>query len=363
VPPQLALCEALIDAGHEVIAVADARLRVQAEQSGMQFEGIAEPPRPVDPSGPEIEQWVLSQKFIGVTYAEATSEGIERHRPERVLVDGMLFSAQVEARAAGVPYAALWHMLVERAEGWAGGVDAIDQEANLASHNTHRKRRGLAKVDSMQDTLLDADWFLALSYEVLNRTVRREWPNLHYVGAPMPRATHTEVELPPGDAPLVLVGFSTTPMGQAAVLQRVADALAGLDVRVLITLGSVRLDELDLPANAIAAPFVPHDQVLPETALTVSHVGHGTMCAAARHGVPILAMPLGRDQNTNAEILTDIGIGEWLPPSSTPAEIAEVAQRLLSDETANGKCAEVAAAISGHNGLNTAIQLVTGPLD
>lgn len=136
VPPQLALCEALIDAGHEVIAVADARLRVQAEQSGMQFEGIAEPPRPVDASGPEIEQWVLSQKFIGVTYAEATSEGIERHRPERVLVDGMLFSAQVEARAARVPYAALWHMLVERAEGWAGGVDALDQEANLASHNT-----------------------------------------------------------------------------------------------------------------------------------------------------------------------------------------------------------------------------------
>lgn len=138
----------------------------------------------------------------------------------------------------------------------------------------------------------------------------------------------------------------------------------GLDeVRVLVTLGPVHPGELELPRNAAETPFAPHDQILPEAALMVSHVGHGSLCAAARHGVPILAMPLGRDQNANAETLTDIGIGSWLPPSSAPTEIADVARRLLSDQTIQRRCAEVAEEISTHAGLDTAVQLITGPSD
>ncbi len=33
VPPQLALCEALVDAGHDVVAVVGTRVAAQAEQS------------------------------------------------------------------------------------------------------------------------------------------------------------------------------------------------------------------------------------------------------------------------------------------------------------------------------------------
>jgi UDP:flavonoid glycosyltransferase YjiC (YdhE family) len=271
------------------------------------------------------------------------------------IVDGMSYSAQVEARASDIPYAALWHTLVDAAEVREG---AGYRDENLVSHNAHRAERGLGAVDRVHDTLLDADWFLAMAYDVLDSPRAREWPNLHYVGAPMPRSTRMEVELPAGDAPLVLIGFSTTQMGQAEVLQRVVNALAGLDVRVLVTLGPVRADKLDLPNNAVAVESVPHDQVLPEVALVVSHVGHGTMCAAARHGVPILALPMGRDQDRNAVILTENGIGAWLPPSSAPSEITELAQRLLADDATQSKCAEVAAAISVHAETDYATRLL-----
>ncbi len=356
VPPQLALCEALVDAGHEVVAVVGTGVAAQAERSGLRVEVFEKPPRPVGVSMEKFEQWVWSEMFLGDTHAMALRNAIDRHRPDRVLVDGMGYSAQVEARASGIPYAVLWHTLVDAAE---AGEGSGYRDANLTSHNVHRTERGLAEVERVQDTLLDADWFLAFAYDVLDSQRGREWPNLHYVGAPMPGANDVDVELPAGDAPLVLVGFSTTPMGQAAVLQRVVDALATLDVRVLVTLGSVRPDKLDLPDNAIATTFVPHDQVLPDSALVVSHVGHGTMCAAARHGVPILAMPMGRDQDRNAVILSELGIGAWLPPSSAATKIAEVAQHLLVDEPTHLKCAEVAAAISAHNGLDHAIRLLS----
>ena len=120
-------------------------------------------------------------------------------------------------------------------------------------------------------------------------------------------------------------------------------------------------DGIDLPANAAAVPFVPHDQVLAEAALAVSHAGHGTMCAAARHGVPILAMPLGRDQTTNASVLTDLGIGAALPPTSTPREISESAQRLLDEGTIHQTCDQVASQIAAHDGLHHAVELLTTP--
>ena len=55
----------------------------------------------------------------------------------------------------------------------------------------------------------------------------------------------------------MLVSFSTSFQNPVETLQRVADALAGLPVRVLITLGdAIRTDELRLPANAVAERWV-----------------------------------------------------------------------------------------------------------
>ena len=64
-------------------------------------------------------------------------------------------------------------------------------------------------------------------------------------------------------------------------------------------------------------------------------------------------------QDRNAVILSELGIGAWLPPSSAPTEIAELAQHLLVDDATQLKCAEVAPSISKHNGLDDAIRLLT----
>lgn len=361
VPPQLAVCEALLEAGHDVIVIADPQIKAQAERIGARFEAIQEPPLPPDPTWEEIHRWSLKEKFLGSTYAEVMRSAIDRHGPDRILVDGALFSAQVEASASGIPYAALWVQLALTAETWAGGPDPQDQALNLAKHNDHRSQRGLAEVAAIRDTHLEADWLLTLSYEPLNRARRRVSPNLHFVGAPLPKTSDVEVDLPPGDSPLVLVGFSTTPITTATHLQTVVDGLQGLDVRALVTLGRIELGELDLPPNVAETRFAPHDQILPDADLMVSHVGHGSLCAAARHGVPMLALPWGRDQHVNAETVVGMGIGFSLPSDSKPAEIAEAAGHLLADDNIRRTCSELAAEIATHDGLERAVQLITGP--
>jgi MGT family glycosyltransferase len=357
-PPQLAMCEALMDAGHEVIAVVRTNRREQSEQIGMRVETFHAPSPPAGLSDEEIDRWVGGNAFLGATYADALRDSIRRNQPDRLLVDGMSYSALVEAQASGIPHAALWHCLVDIAE-TPSVLGFLDAGANLASHNAHRRERGLREVESVQDNLLEADWFLAFAYEAVDSPRQRTWPNLAYVGAAVPRTTRSNFEIPPGNAPLVIVSFSTADVDQTAVLQRVVDGLATLDIRVVATVDPVTLEDLALPANVEAVNFVPHDEILPAAALMVSHVGHGTMSAAARHGVPILAIPLCADQNRNAEILTDLGIGSWLPPSAASSEIARMAERLLNDDATRRRSNEVALAIAGQDGLDHAVELVT----
>ena len=65
VPPQLALCEALVEAGHDVLAVVPERVAPSAEQGGLPVETFGEVPRPVGTKMTEVEQWVWSELFVG----------------------------------------------------------------------------------------------------------------------------------------------------------------------------------------------------------------------------------------------------------------------------------------------------------
>ncbi len=99
-------------------------------------------------------------------------------------------------------------------------------------------------------------------------------------------------------------------MNQADALQRVADALGGLDVRGLLTVGpAMDAGALRLPLNVVAESFVPHAQVIRHAALVVTHAGHGTTMTAVTAGIPLLCMPMGRDQfNVSARVTAN---GLW----------------------------------------------------
>jgi UDP:flavonoid glycosyltransferase YjiC (YdhE family) len=55
--------------------------------------------------------------------------------------------------------------------------------------------------------------------------------------------------------------------------------------------------------------YVPHGSVLPHAALLVSHAGMGSVVAAASAGVPMMCIPLGRDQHHNAGLVSQLGYG------------------------------------------------------
>jgi UDP:flavonoid glycosyltransferase YjiC (YdhE family) len=107
-------------------------------------------------------------------------------------------------------------------------------------------------------------------------------------------------------------------------------AARGHTVRGLVTLGPAMADAaFDLPANVVAVSSAPHAQVFPRAAAVVTHAGHGTVMRALAAGVPLVCLPMGRDQADNAARVFFHGAGLRLKASAKPQQIAKAVQQVL----------------------------------
>jgi MGT family glycosyltransferase len=158
---------------------------------------------------------------------------------------------------------------------------------------------------------------------------------MRHFGFLVPRgqpAVGASAAFPEGDDPKVLVGLSTTYANQRPMLEAIIDALAGLAVRGLVTTaGMVDAAALPAPANVTIADYVQHSSVLDRTDVMVTHAGLGSIASAMSFGVPVVCMPVDRDQPLNAQRVADFGAGITLPPAASAGEIARALEAVLAD--------------------------------
>jgi len=110
-------------------------------------------------------------------------------------------------------------------------------------------------------------------------------------------------------------------------------ALAGDDVLVVATTGGADPDVLGpLPANAVAARFVPHSELLPYTAAMVTNGGYGAVQTALAHGVPLVVAGATEDKPEVAARVAWTGAGLRLR-SAAPGddEIRTSVRRVLTE--------------------------------
>ena len=131
------------------------------------------------------------------------------------------------------------------------------------------------------------------------------------------------------DLPLVYVTFGsvTGSLGHFdSVFRDALDGLAGLDARVLMTVGR-RIDPDDLapwPANARVEQWLPQGDVLANAAAMIGHGGFGTTMGALVAGVPQVVVPIFTfDQVVNGAHVAAVGAGIAVPigPGSVAARV------------------------------------------
>lgn len=144
---------------------------------------------------------------------------------------------------------------------------------------------------------------------------RRSWPsNVRLVG-PCP----WEPEMPPPawldsvTEPIVLVATSSEYQADAILAQTAFDALVDSRMTVVATLPSNDPRQLRVPANGRAEPFLPHTPIVARAAVAITHGGMGVTQKALAAGVPVVAVPFGRDQPEVARRVEVAGAGVRLP--------------------------------------------------
>lgn len=150
------------------------------------------------------------------------------------------------------------------------------------------------------------------------------------------------------DRPLVYLTMGTV-FNNIGPMRECIEALAGLDVRLLATLGpgaDVRAFGEQLP-HVMLADYVPQSLVLPLCDVVVSHAGSGTALGALALGLPQLCLPQGADQFLNATAVAASGAGLALLPDDTTGEAVDAAvSRLLAEPAFRDAAATVARTIA-----------------
>ena len=171
---------------------------------------------------------------------------------------------------------------------------------------------------------------------------------------------HPEIELPPGDDPLVLVAPSTAHDSGNHLVRTALEALADEPVRVVATTNRVVPQEpIEVPDNAILVDWLSYSQLMPAASLVISHGGHGTVARALAAGTPLLISPFIGDMSETAMRVSWAKAGLSLPwRLCRPAPLRWAARRILGEPSFAVRAAELAAWAQEHDGAERGAELV-----
>ena len=354
VPPVLALAEALVARGHQAVILGQPSVRERADSAGCRFVAFSEI-GDYERRTPLEEQLDLVFSVItGKTVGDDLIAQAGRHGADLVVVDANLGGGLAAAEHLDQPSVVLLHSMYKTfVDTWFGDLWPLLEPAI----NETRASYGLAAAHDWPSVFAGHDRLFAVVPSVFDAPVSDVPDAMRHFGFLVPRGRPTPetIGFPAGDDPTVLVGLSTTASQQHSMLESILGALADLPVRALVTTaGQVDVDALAQPPNVTITDYLPHASVLDRTDVMVTHAGLGSVASAMAFGVPLVCMPVDRDQPLNAERVAALGAGVALTASAPAREIAVAIERVLSDASYRFAARAVAQASNDEGGADAA---------
>ncbi|MGZ8634495.1 MAG: glycosyltransferase [Solirubrobacteraceae bacterium] len=247
-----------------------------------------------------------------------------------------------------------------------GKEDAV-VETVLPAIDELRARFGLAP-DPAGERILGRPYFTLMPAALEDPATPARYPALRFREARPAVRRYPLYGGPADDRPMVYVTFgSVAPtMDFFPGLYRAAvDGLAGLPVRLLVTVGRDR-DPAELgpvPANVRVERWVPQADLMPHVAAMVCHGGSGTVTMGLAAGVPMAVVPLFADQPWNAERVAALGAGVQLEGGpEAVAGLRDAVVRLTGDPSYRSTAQRVAAEMRALPPVDAAVGVVRGLL-
>lgn len=301
-------------------------------------------------------------------------QAITDTRPDAVIVDVNCWGAAAAAEAWGGPWATFCPYpiaLTSRdtppfgpglppARGPLGKVrDRVLRPLFLGTFerimlpplNTVRAGLGLLPLLSADDMFTSPPLVLYLTAEPFEYP-RSDWPqNIVMIG---PCIWDPPAEPPDWLAeikqPIVLVTTSSEFQDDGRLVKTALNAFANEDIHIIATLPSQDPTSFRALPNASLLPFLPHGFVLDRAVCAITHGGMGATQKALAHGVPVCAVPFGRDQLEVARRVEVTRAGTRLSASR------------LSPASLRIKVREAMACVEGARNVAAAFSSAGGPI-
>ncbi|MBL7764816.1 MAG: hypothetical protein JNJ58_01885 [Chitinophagaceae bacterium] len=365
VPPVFNLVRQLIQRGHHVAVLTEPCLQTLTQQSGAHFIPFKEYFTKTDRTQDIFEDWKSKNiSFDNVIFGPAeivvreTIEHIRRTNADRLIVDVVLPTALIAGEAMHIPRICLFHMpeylpgpnrppgslglipgqsfLGKLRDRLLGKVFHSIFNKYLPKINTIRDHLKLAPLKNIADLFHQADLRLIQTSTAFDFPILPAPQNVRYTGPVLDDPDWVSPWQNPWPAedqrPLVVVSLSTTFQNQKQSIQHCMEAVSHLDVRALITLGpAMQKESFSIPDNVKVIAHASHDQIFPHANLVVTYGGHGTLMRALAHGLPLVCLPMGRDQDDNAAKVVYHRVGLKRNAKSSPAAIRSAIQTILSN--------------------------------
>ncbi|QGJ70375.1 Zeaxanthin glucosyl transferase [Planctomycetales bacterium 10988] len=387
--PMTTLGAELVRRGHQVTLLGSSRAKPFAERAGLNWGPLAD-------SAEMIAGWDKLGELSGLAALKHTGQLIKqsamRIRDElpvaiadcqidALLIDQVAPAGAVVAEDLQLPYVVVCNALAGHLHpsvppppmNWAYRVGPLSRMWN-----------GLANrvVYALFDRFAGAGDPGAVS-PLLLTDLNRQWGNVMISQQPEcfdfpdhPRPSHFHYTAPwhakgrdhrvsfpwdrLDDRPLVFASMGTLQNKLRHVYAAIAEAVRGLDVQMVLSLGSpdAVLDG-PVPENVIVVPYAPQLELLDRASAVITHAGLNTTLEALARGLPLLCLPVTNDQPGIARRVEHLGAGIVLGLRSASAlRIQRGLTTILENPEFRERAAGLQEKMSGMNGPHMAAEII-----
>ena len=230
--------------------------------------------------------------------------------------------------------------------------------------NDHRVRHGLAPRVGRSVPAYLAE--IAQQPAFFDFPRAKPEPRLHFTGPWHAPGGRDAVPFPwerLDGRPLIYASLGTLQNRVVEMFATIAEAMAPLNVQLVISLGAADQDASRLadccPGDPSVVPVAPQLHLLDRASLAITHAGLNTALESLARGVPMVAVPITNDQPGVARRLEWLGVAEVvLPKHLTASRLRQAVERVLGDPGYRTRAGERAAEIAGLDGVTRAADLV-----
>ncbi len=268
---------------------------------------------------------------------EPVRQRIREFRADAVVLDGQIYAGVLAAHLESVPFASLCTTLL-LGEPPSYRSDFGDIMVGLADERAALFARHGFPAEFASIECLSPDLNVMFATDALLGDVKLPAKTI-LVGPSIPSEQRgDEVAFPwerlAPDRPVVYASFGSLISWQPELYGKIAEAAAPLGVQLVLSAGALTNTDFarGLPGQVLCAEYVPQMEMLERSDAFITHGGANSVMEAMYQGVPMLVVPMCRDQPLQGMFVERAGAGLVIDPDAFSVETCRAALRALIDK-------------------------------